>query len=152
MAIAQIMPEPRQAGVVRRAVRIFEIFEIGRMGAGGMIAVDAVFGEQFPVATDRIFLRSADDRHALGRLFRNKLEIITGAREIGRQVFAVGGKADEEKIAEAIETRCMGELLAWVVRSEEHTSELQSLMRISYAVFCLNKKINTKVTDMNKLI
>src|SRR3546814_8359958 len=27
-----------------------------------------------------------------------------------------------------------------VVRSEEHTSELQSLMRISYAVFCLQKK------------
>src|SRR3546814_2762304 len=29
-------------------------------------------------------------------------------------------------------------------RSEEHTSELQSLMRISYAVFCLKKKINNK--------
>src|SRR3546814_6759270 len=29
-------------------------------------------------------------------------------------------------------------------RSEEHTSELQSLMRISYAVFCLTKKTNTK--------
>src|SRR3546814_10258740 len=29
-------------------------------------------------------------------------------------------------------------------RSEEHTSELQSLMRISYAVFCLNKKTNKK--------
>src|SRR3546814_3147254 len=29
-----------------------------------------------------------------------------------------------------------------VSRSEEHTSELQSLMRISYAVFCLKKKIN----------
>src|SRR3546814_9515615 len=29
------------------------------------------------------------------------------------------------------------------VRSEEHTSELQSLMRISYAVFCLKKKNNT---------
>src|SRR3546814_6746805 len=28
-------------------------------------------------------------------------------------------------------------------RSEEHTSELQSLMRISYAVFCLKKKRNT---------
>src|SRR3546814_3418409 len=28
-------------------------------------------------------------------------------------------------------------------RSEEHTSELQSLMRISYAVFCLNKKLFT---------
>src|SRR3546814_2857059 len=31
----------------------------------------------------------------------------------------------------------------WPRRSEEHTSELQSLMRISYAVFCLKKK-NTK--------
>src|SRR3546814_8370448 len=31
-------------------------------------------------------------------------------------------------------------------RSEEHTSELQSLMRISYAVFCLKKK-NTSTTD-----
>src|SRR3546814_5439861 len=30
-----------------------------------------------------------------------------------------------------------------VQRSEEHTSELQSLMRISYAVFCLKKKKNT---------
>src|SRR3546814_4521920 len=31
--------------------------------------------------------------------------------------------------------------LAIIIRSEEHTSELQSLMRISYAVFCLKKKI-----------
>src|SRR3546814_2457304 len=31
-------------------------------------------------------------------------------------------------------------------RSEEHTSELQSLMRISYAVFCLKKKTNTEET------
>src|SRR3546814_2875493 len=31
-------------------------------------------------------------------------------------------------------------------RSEEHTSELQSLMRISYAVFCLKKKKHTKIT------
>src|SRR3546814_7343189 len=33
---------------------------------------------------------------------------------------------------------------AWAKRSEEHTSELQSLMRISYAVFCLKKKNDTK--------
>src|SRR3546814_8341106 len=32
------------------------------------------------------------------------------------------------------------EMEAWLTRSEEHTSELQSLMRISYAVFCLKKK------------
>src|SRR3546814_2601561 len=43
-----------------------------------------------------------------------------------------------------------GFVLAWgsvrgralILRSEEHTSELQSLMRISYAVFCLKKKNN----------
>src|SRR3546814_6587671 len=33
-------------------------------------------------------------------------------------------------------------IAATILRSEEHTSELQSLMRISYAVFCLNKKQN----------
>src|SRR3546814_8480751 len=35
-------------------------------------------------------------------------------------------------------------------RSEEHTSELQSLMRISYAVFCLKKKKNKNITKHNK--
>src|SRR3546814_5213637 len=34
------------------------------------------------------------------------------------------------------------------LRSEEHTSELQSLMRISYAVFCLKKK-NNKIIKLN---
>src|SRR3546814_7378471 len=40
---------------------------------------------------------------------------------------------------------------ASVTRSEEHTSELQSLMRISYAVFCLKKttQINIETTESN---
>src|SRR3546814_8906905 len=33
------------------------------------------------------------------------------------------------------------------IRSEEHTSELQSLMRISYAVFCLKKQIHTQKSN-----
>src|SRR3546814_5184134 len=37
-------------------------------------------------------------------------------------------------------------------RSEEHTSELQSLMRISYAVFCLKKKKQTKHTQLHQTI
>src|SRR3546814_3867501 len=37
-------------------------------------------------------------------------------------------------------------------RSEEHTSELQSLMRISYAVFCLKKKKKTKIDSTRKYI
>src|SRR3546814_9821854 len=35
---------------------------------------------------------------------------------------------------------------AYAGRSEEHTSELQSLMRISYAVFCLKKKTQNRYT------
>src|SRR3546814_8582227 len=46
--------------------------------------------------------------------------------------------------ADSDEARCsaasMPLRIAWWGRSEEHTSELQSLMRISYAVFCLKKK------------
>src|SRR3546814_2315516 len=43
--------------------------------------------------------------------------------------------------AMASTTRGSGRVDAWLSRrSEEHTSELQSLMRISYAVFCLKKK------------
>src|SRR3546814_9466946 len=39
---------------------------------------------------------------------------------------------------------------AQLVRSEEHTSELQSLMRISYAVFCLKKKRQTPKEDLTQ--
>src|SRR3546814_4488240 len=38
-----------------------------------------------------------------------------------------------------------------LARSEEHTSELQSLMRISYAVFCLKKKKKQKTQSHNKM-
>src|SRR3546814_3182633 len=44
---------------------------------------------------------------------------------------------DVGHLAPTVSEECLGVLLA---RSEEHTSELQSLMRISYAVFCLKKK------------
>src|SRR3546814_4663654 len=38
------------------------------------------------------------------------------------------------------------------LRSEEHTSELQSLMRISYAVFCLKKKKKTQQTSQRTIM
>src|SRR3546814_6405304 len=40
---------------------------------------------------------------------------------------------------------------ARVHRSEEHTSELQSLMRISYAVFCLKKKNSSSISQISSL-
>src|SRR3546814_1665450 len=47
----------------------------------------------------------------------------------------------------------MGQAPGWScrIRSEEHTSELQSLMRISYAVFCLKKKTNNNIYNKKKI-
>src|SRR3546814_2561668 len=44
-----------------------------------------------------------------------------------------------------------GKSAARTVRSEEHTSELQSLMRISYAVFCLKKKKTKKINTAHNM-
>src|SRR3546814_4165092 len=63
------------------------------------------------------------------------------------------GDADADHVARAGDHR--GEELVDALaegtaqRSEEHTSELQSLMRISYAVFCLKKKRKHKHTKIN---
>src|SRR3546814_9376167 len=46
---------------------------------------------------------------------------------------------------------CPGQV-SHLKRSEEHTSELQSLMRISYAVFCLKKKKQTNKNQHNSTI
>src|SRR3546814_7798578 len=54
-----------------------------------------------------------------------------------------------QMVVGALATWAVGELqddTALPMRSEEHTSELQSLMRISYAVFCLKKKNKWKNT------
>src|SRR3546814_4556305 len=59
--------------------------------------------------------------------------------------FAIGGVGDHRHEGAAV--RIFGDEHR---RSEEHTSELQSLMRISYAVFCLKKTNNKPPTVMSK--
>src|SRR3546814_10098665 len=54
-----------------------------------------------------------------------------------RQLVAETGPEDRPPARRPVELLVA---LERIVRSEEHTSELQSLMRISYAVFCLKKK------------
>src|SRR3546814_2085993 len=59
------------------------------------------------------------------------------------------GDAHYQRQAEAVphhQAVSRGLIAQHRVRSEEHTSELQSLMRISYAVFCLKKKNKPRVT------
>src|SRR3546814_6996824 len=83
--------------------------------------------------------------------------ILRGCRALGLETIAVYSEADARAahVEEADEARLIGPAPArdsylkadrvLQVRSEEHTSELQSLMRNSYAVFCLKKK-NTNNT------
>src|SRR3546814_4052846 len=74
------------------------------------------------------------------------------SREPGRQVRPAAARADADTAAGPRQCGRGAGVVGVVVavdraelaRSEEHTSELQSLMRISYAVFCLKKK-NTQV-------
>src|SRR3546814_2274149 len=61
-----------------------------------------------------------------------------GGQHIGVQAIAVDHVAAHERAGGN------GRIEGGYRRSEEHTSELQSLMRISYAVFCLKKKITRK--------
>src|SRR3546814_3850115 len=71
------------------------------------------------------------------------------SRLIGDRVFEAGDELDRilDLALGMLRQRPIGQVeepADSVHRSEEHTSELQSLMRISYAVFCLKKKKNTK--------
>src|SRR3546814_2075674 len=83
--------------------------------------------------TDTLFpyttrFRSPDDRRALEKI-----------------AFAVAVEANRVTPLTVTSVMCLillGMAPRGAMRSEEHTSELQSLMRISYAVFCLKKKIS----------
>src|SRR3546814_1288672 len=62
-------------------------------------------------------------------------------------------RLSRQATAQCVLSRGAGNLVrARIVRarSEEHTSELQSLMRISYAVFCLKKKTTKQTTESKK--
>src|SRR3546814_3400971 len=88
-------------------------------------------------------------------LFRSNtlkpLAIITGVSPgtgaaLARR-FHAGGYRVAMLARDASRLGALAEELPGSIRSEEHTSELQSLMRISYAVFCLKKKNKTNNTS-----
>src|SRR3546814_5464552 len=59
---------------------------------------------------------------------------------------------DQEAFIKALDEYAAKDKGSRVIRSEEHTSELQSLMRISYAVFCLKKKKQELRSIINQMI
>src|SRR3546814_5316924 len=76
--------------------------------------------------------------------FDNKVLQLVVSQVVGEFVLLKNvGEADPHGFSHR-HTAAVRVAKARVKRSEEHTSELQSLMRISYAVFCLKKKNNNK--------
>src|SRR3546814_6894411 len=81
------------------------------------------------------------------------ISLMEGVEDIPGTALAEGMSWDWETFPEymdALEKLPRTVDVACHVRSEEHTSELQSLMRISYAVFCLKKKIHNKNTHASQ--
>src|SRR3546814_5495773 len=90
-------------------------------------------------------LEQLSQRTGLTKSYLSKLE--RGVSEPSISTVLKLAQAYEIGVSQLIGTGEGGESEAISVvrrRSEEHTSELQSLMRISYAVFCLNNKKNTE--------
>src|SRR3546814_4908211 len=104
-----------------------------------------------------------DTRFPYTTLFRSTRQTLDASVSISSTIANVVHSAG--RIREAMETQAQtvtgitaavdetalaaGSMSTTIARSEEHTSELQSLMRISYAVFCLKKKIIHKTRRRN---
>src|SRR3546814_2088793 len=91
--------------------------------------------------TDTLFPYTTPFRSITGRAFLPCLPVRRAKGDCG----AIGRPAGErrEMLRFGVIVDSVHGSTPWKWRSEEHTSELQSLMRISYAVFCLKKKNKT---------
>src|SRR3546814_4875480 len=81
-----------------------------------------------------------------GQVWDAYLALVSSGVSAQRQVWVHQDIPQEALGALKEATQCVVERDEFY-RSEEHTSELQSLMRISYAVFCLKKKTTNKDTN-----
>src|SRR3546814_1578521 len=80
----------------------------------------------------------------IGTLWWKKRPFRPGRRSVGRQLRWYAGRIGRLL---PVSTKAVALIPKADPRSEEHTSELQSLMRISYAVFCLNKKTKRQMKN-----
>src|SRR3546814_5529019 len=103
--------------------------------------MDVGFGHAAPPGDRELLLhtRRPSDRPARGQACSRRRRPAGAAVEGRYRESAEGrGPVRPERLGQI--QRAARALLRRMVRSEEHTSELQSLMRISYAVFCSKKK------------
>src|SRR3546814_4972972 len=128
---------------------------LGTVGAGvvKLIEVNRTLVERRAARPIQVVAVSARDRNRDRGIDMSKFEwvddpVTLAARDDIDVVVELIGGSDGPALALARATLESGKALVTAnkARSEEHTSELQSLMRISYAVFCLKKK-KPKIDD-----
>src|SRR3546814_7531057 len=93
---------------------------------------------------------AVDDQFALARRQRARLVEQRSAGKFGPGAFVGRQRREQDQRIGTAHQPLHLRLECGGIRSEEHTSELQSLMRISYAVFCLKKKKNTILLTQHK--
>src|SRR3546814_7641730 len=101
---------------------------------GNVVAIDAmltVLSDPFEGCHMGITAENVARKHSISREAQDALAIESHKRAARAQA---EGRFTSQILPIEVKTR------KGTTRSEEHTSELQSLMRISYAVFCLKKK------------
>src|SRR3546814_1873681 len=103
---------------------LFRSFAIGKMAHDFLLTPDRI--------ADKYFVLPKGFNEKFTKKFAAEIEELEAARESGMTILRHQEAEIVRQVADAIGLHD--------VRSEEHTSELQSLMRISYAVFCLKKK------------
>src|SRR3546814_7285078 len=99
------------------------------------------------LSADR-FSPGDEQRPARRCRLRTRIQAWPGGRPLCRRIADRPARPGRASLLSGLEGRDgeAGSALTGGIRSEEHTSELQSLMRISYAVFCLKKKKQTHIT------
>src|SRR3546814_5143336 len=147
--------------VVKSAARVLEVLEYfsERQSASSAEEVRRTLG--YPQSSTSILLRSLAslgylNYEPLNRTFRPTIRVaLLGAWLVEE----IDEDRNPTKMMRSL-SEATGDMIilgtehgleaVYLKRSEEHTSELQSLMRISYAVFCLKKKKNTKTNLTTK--
>src|SRR3546814_10560169 len=116
----------------------------------GLCAVDAINGHGGKDAAKTINLTRAGKVKVSGwavtpdKRSPSYVAVVLPGTEKAYALRADGGRARAD-VARSVDSEAAGN--AGYSRSEEHTSELQSLMRVSYAVFCLKQKNRSKDTS-----
>src|SRR3546814_7523121 len=111
------------------------------MGSGGVASpTDPIWMNQYREDEIRAIVGECAERRTYVASHCHPADAIRRSVEFGVRCIEHGTLIDAETAAFVAERQAYLVPTMAVIRSEDHTSELQSLMRISYAVFCLKKK------------